>query len=134
MMSKQQLIIESRHILQKYPAVKAAWLFGSYAENKARTDSDLDIGLAGEAAELSVIQLDILADFSRAGIDRVDLVILDQADLVMKFEVLHHNQLIFSQDDYDSAALVSLVLREYFDFLPYLERQRNAMKERLLNG
>ena len=120
--------------LKRYSDVQAAWLFGSYAEDTAKIDSDLDIGLAGNPDKIKAVQLEMLTDFSREGIDRVDLVILERADLVLKFEILHHNQLIFSRRDFDFAAVVSKVLREYFDFMPYLERQRKALKERLLNG
>ncbi len=121
-------------VLARYPAVQAVYLFGSHADGRASEQSDLDLGVVGVPELLGPDRLSMLADFVSGGIDRVDLVFLDQADLVMRFEAVRKNCLLFLRPDFEHGTYVSRILREYFDFEPYLNYQRRAMKERLLSG
>ena len=123
-----------RNVLERYPLVKAAYLFGSHAENRAKPDSDLDIALLGPRNELAPLKLDILAALTAAGMDRVDLVLLDGADTVLRFEAVHHNCLIYSREEFDHPAYFTRILQEYFDLEPYLAIQREALKQRLRHG
>jgi predicted nucleotidyltransferase len=132
-LTKQQ-ISSLKKVFETFPDIEAAYLFGSYAEGAAKPDSDIDIGLCGNYAKLSSQLLDILTKLTVAGFDKVDIVLLDMDDLVMKFEVIHHNQLLYSVPGFDHGTLFSRTLREYWDLQPILDYQRQAMKERLING
>jgi hypothetical protein len=121
-------------ILDRYPAIEAAYLFGSHARGTAHADSDLDLALVGDAPALGAIKLDVLADLTSAGFDRVDLVCLDDSDLVLAFEAVSVNCPIFRRARFDHGSYFSRVLREYFDFEPYLRIHREALKERLLRN
>lgn len=123
-----------RGVLENYPSVQAAYLFGSHAKGQPGLDSDLDIALVGARAELQPVKLDILAGLAVEGMDRVDLVLLDGADPVVRFEAVHHNCLIYAREDFDHGGYFSRSLREYFDLEPYLRIQREALKQRILNG
>ena len=63
-----------------------------------------------------------------------DIVFLDVNDIVLRFEIVKHNRVIYRTDDFDSGAMFSLTLRQYTDFLPYLKVQREALKKRILHG
>ena len=121
-------------VFERFPAVEAAYLFGSRAEGKAGPASDFDIALVGHRADLQGRKLDILAELVGAGFDRTDLVLLDGADPFMQFEAVHHNCLIYARPGFDRGAYYSRVVRMYFDFEPYLRIQREAMKQRLAHG
>jgi predicted nucleotidyltransferase len=121
-------------ILARYPAVQAAYLFGSHARGTAKEDSDIDVGLVGPAADLNTIRLDLLADLVSEALDRVDLVLLDEADLTLRFEALSPNCRIYTKEGFDGGSYFSRSIREYFDFEPYLRIQREALKRRLLDG
>jgi len=123
-----------KHVLARYPAVEAAYLFGSHAEGGAGPDSDLDIALLGARTELEPRKLDILADLTAEGMDRIDLVLLEGADPVLRFEVVHSNCLIYARMDFDHPAYFTDSLMEYFDLEPYLAIQREGMKQRLRDG
>ena len=131
---KQTLIETISRVLARYPAVQAAYLFGSHARGTAHKHSDIDVALIGPAAQLDPIRLDILADFVAEGLDRIDLVLLDGAALTLQFEAVSPNCLAYARDDFDVGSFFSRTIREYFDFEPYLRIQREAIKERLLNG
>ncbi len=120
-------------VFKKHPSVQAAYLFGSAAGGKIHAESDLDIALAG-SPDLRTKKLDILADLARAGFTNVDLVILDQADIVLRFEAVRLNHLVYRTDEFDSGSFYSITLRQYFDFLPYLKTQRDSYKRRIQDG
>jgi len=128
------LLQRVREVLVGYPSVQAAYLFGSHARGGAAPGSDLDIGLVGPRDELQARKLDLLTDLTAAGVDRVDLVLLDGADTVLRFEVVSRNCLVYGQEGFDHGSYFSRALREYFDHEPYLRIQREALKRRLLHG
>lgn len=79
-------------------------------------------------------KLDILTDLARVGLEDVDLVFLDTDDIVLKYEAVRQNQLVYHREDLDRGAFYSLVVRQYLDFLPYLEVQREAYRRRILGS
>ena len=123
-----------RQVLARYPFIEAAYLFGSHAAGRARPDSDVDVAVVGPRNELQARKLDILADLTAEGLDRVDLVALDGADPLLRFEAVHANCLVFARPGFDHGQNFSRALREYFDFEPYLRIQRDAFKRRVFSG
>ena len=93
-------------VLRQYPAIDAAFLFGSRAEGKAGPASDFDIALVGVRAELQAKKLDILAELVAAGFERTDLVLLDGADPSMQFEAVRRNCLIFARPGFDRGLII----------------------------
>jgi uncharacterized protein len=123
-----------RGIFAKYPEIMAAYLFGSQASGQTHHESDLDIALFPRLPTLREQKLDLLKDLAGEGFDTVDLVILDTDDIVLRFEAVHQNRLLYAAPEFDHASTFSKIIRQYFDFLPYLEVQRLAYKNRILNG
>ena len=79
-------------------------------------------------------RLDMLADLVRAGFDNVDLVFLDTDDTVLKYQAVRDNQVVYASPGFDRGAMFSKVVRQYLDLKPYLEVQRRAYRERILDG
>lgn len=123
-----------RALFERHFPVRAVYLFGSHAEGRARPDSDLDLAVVGPRGELEARRLDLLADLTRQGHDRVDLVLLDGADPALAFEAVRPNRLLYARPGFDHASFYSRTLREYFDFEPYLRIQRQALRRRLAHG
>ncbi len=121
-------------IFAAYPDVLAVYLFGSVAAGTARPDSDLDLAVVPAGPAVHGQKLDMFADLAAAGFCRVDLVFLDTRNIVLKYEAVRHNRLIYSREDFDAASFFSLITRMYFDFQPTLKVQRDAYKRRILNG
>ncbi|MBM3145747.1 MAG: nucleotidyltransferase domain-containing protein [Chloroflexi bacterium] len=107
-------------IFRQYPDVRAVYLFGSRVTEKTHPESDLDLAIIPDTDQARLRKLDILADLARQGYDNVDLVILDTDDIILKYEAIRHNQLIYHTDDFDRGSMYSLVVRQYLDFQPYL--------------
>ena len=130
----ETLLERIRRVLERYPTVEAAYLFGSHAQGHARSDSDVDVGLVGPRDVLRACRIDMLADLTAEGVDRVDLVLLEGADPVVRFEAVRQNRLIHARPGFDHGGYFSRTVREYFDLEPYLRVQRQAPKRRLLHG
>jgi hypothetical protein len=62
------------------------------------------------------------------------LVFLDRDDIVLQYEAVRQNVLVYQTEDFDRGEMYSRVIRQHFDFLTYLEVQREAYKRRILLG
>lgn len=131
--SMPDLTLLSR-VFKKYPQVQAVYLFGSRASGKSHEGSDLDLAIVPRSTDLRSKRLDILTDLARIGLCNVDLVFLDHPDIVLQYEAVRLNRLIYQTDDFNRGALYSKVIRQYLDFSPYLKVQRQAYKRRIIGG
>ncbi|MGH9892144.1 MAG: hypothetical protein ACREA0_09215 [bacterium] len=52
--------------------------------------------------------------------DDLDLAILDGADVVLRFETVRPNRLVYAREGFDHGAYDSRAVPEYFDLLPIL--------------
>ncbi len=120
-------------IFRAYPDIQAVYLFGSTASGKTHAKSDLDLAILPRKSSLRQKKLDILTELAREGFTDVDMVFLDTEDVVIKFESIRQNHLIYCAEGFDANAFFSLTLRQYFDFAPYLKTQRDAYKRRVLH-
>lgn len=118
-------------VFQSYPNIDAVYLFGSAAKGCSNINSDLDLAVATRDPSLSQKKVDILADLARLGFCNVDLVFLDVEDIVLRFEAVKHNKIVYKKEGFDTSDFFSKTLRMYSDFLPYLRVQREAFKRRL---
>ena len=123
-----------RDVFQCYPEVQAVYLFGSHATGRLHLESDVDLGLVPANPGARTRKLDILTDLARSGFCEVSLVFLDTADVVLRYEAVRHNRLIYSTKHFDRGAFYAKVVREYLDFGPYLEVLREAYKMRIIDG
>ena len=124
-----------REVFAAHPAVRAAYVFGSVAAGRERDRSDLDLGIVvdfdrWEPTDHKVSL--ITACMEAAGRDWIDLVVLNDASLVVQFEAVRPNAPLYGADDFNHGAFVSKVVRMYWDFKPYLDYQRKVYKERRL--
>lgn len=130
--------IPDPHVLAKvfgrFAGIDAVYLFGSRAAGNIRSDSDIDLAIVARSTAVRERRLDILADLARYGFDNVDLVFLDADDIVLNYEAVRQNQLVYQSEDFSRGGMYSKVVRRYLDFLPYLQVQREAYKRRILRG
>ena len=121
-------------VFNQFPDVQAAFLFGSLAKGKIHAESDLDLAIVPRHSSVREKRLDLLTELARCGFCNVDLVFLDTDDIILKYEAVRQNRLIYQADDFNRGGMYSLIVRQYLDFLPYLKVQREAYKRRILLG
>lgn len=120
-------------IFEQFPPVEIVFLFGSLAENRARRDSDLDLGIEGDPEKLEERRLDMLTELARRGFSRVDLVFLRQAPPALAHQAVKHNHVVYARDDACMGTVFSYYVRKHLDIRPYLQVHVDAYKERTLN-
>ncbi|MEM8534401.1 MAG: HepT-like ribonuclease domain-containing protein [Chloroflexota bacterium] len=113
--------------------VVLAYLFGSRAQSHARPDSDYDVAVLFDAdlttRERGRWQLELIGRLiDTYSSDDVDLVVLNDAPPILRFEAIRHQRLLYNRDDQQRMALHTRTMQEWFDWAP---RYRRMQQERL---
>ena len=116
-------------VLQRYPNVLAAWLFGSAKEGVVRPNNDIDIGVffacKPTLEELATLRADLTETLH---FEEVDLVPLNDAHPLLRFEAVSGRRL-FVRDLETVAGFVSLTAREAEDANAFVQRGIAYLKE-----
>ncbi len=78
-------------IAKNYNYVQAVYLFGSQARGQEKEDSDIDIAVLLEnnyTEKSGEIKVKLYEELIKEGLDNIDLVILNQASALLKYEVV----------------------------------------------
>ena len=121
-------------IFKNYPEIEAVYLFGSTVTGKSNRESDMDLAIYPDTPVLRKHKLAILTELARFGFCNVDLVFMDENDIVLQYEAVRQNIVVYQAPGFDRGATYSKIVRKYLDFYPYLTEQRNAYKKRILSG
>jgi uncharacterized protein len=137
--NKEELIAKLTQALSARPEILFAYLFGSVAKGTASNNSDVDVAVfldsTVELCEEGFGYLSVLTEELSALLStRVDLVILNSAKIVLKHQVLKNGLLLHTKSNEARRTFHELTIREYLDFKPALQVQREYMRKRLLNG
>jgi len=122
-----------RKVFEKYPDIQAVYLFGSTAQGSMHQESDLDLAILPDSEKLRGEKLTILADLAREGFCNVDLVFMKENDIVLQYEAIRQNIVVYESANFDRGATYSVIVRKYLDFYHYLKIQREAYKKRILH-
>lgn len=131
--SEVNTISEVRTVLDRYPDIRLALLFGSLAKGRARPESDLDLAVGYGRAMRAVDKLALIADLAEALGRPVDLVDLATVGEPLLGEVLAHGMRIIGNDE----AYARLLLRHLYDaadFLPYRDRILRERRSAWIGG
>ena len=109
------------------PWVIAAWLFGSAQDGHVRPGSDVDIAVLAEPSPSLDQQLELQASLSAATQEEVDLVLLNGASSILRFEALQGRP-IYCRDPEQRAIFASRTAREYEDDMALAERGLKARR------
>ena len=110
--------------------IEVAILFGSAATGKLRPDSDVDIGILCSQDSGFDVELALGADLERVFGREVDLVRLDTASTLLRFEA-SRGRCLHEAREGAFADFVARSLFEYEDLRPILRRCAEGMFRRL---
>ena len=115
--------------------ILAAYLFGSAAEGVAHRWSDLDIALLlpselGAQQRLD-IRLEVMAALERLCRRPVDVVVLNEAPLLLRFQVLKHGRLLVDRDAVRRSLFAARTMSMYYDARRYLEYHWDHLVRRI---
>ena len=104
-------------------AIEAAYLFGSYSQEKEKKSSDLDVALLLNETKIhSFSLLNFITLLEKQLGCKADVVILNKADEVLKFEVRRQGILIFERSGKYRKQFEIKSRKSYEDFL-YLHKK-----------
>ena len=116
--------------------VLAAYLFGSLAKGISHAQSDIDVAVIFEPSvppseyfkrEAAVT----LALMLLLHTDAVDIVSLNEAPLLLAFQVLKYKRLLYSADEFRRAEFEVRIIGMYYDFKPMIDRYGRQMFQRI---
>jgi len=136
----QKDIFEVKRILNNYIDrlitdynIKLIYIFGSYAKGTNRENSDLDIAVYIKGEPSVFIKLDILDElveiFSR---EDIDLVILNNADVELQFQVIKYGKVIHMEDLMTKVMFETRVASNYMDMEHFRNIQHKIGHKRFL--
>ena len=131
MVIKLDGIKNCKDILIKYEAIVFAYIFGSFAKNNIRKDSDIDIAIYLKTDIDTYKYLDMKMELSEVLKREVDLVILNDASPLLKYEIYKDNILLFTHDKAMENRYKVKILFEYNDMKRYLDLSYDKTIERL---
>ena len=103
----------------RVPCVVLVYVFGSHARGRARRESDVDVAVLVDAAhaptgpELLKLLLRRLTLVIPS--DKLDLVVLNGASPLLRFQVLKHGRLVYVRHPRDRVRFTIAALRDYHD-------------------
>lgn len=118
------------------PEVEAAYVFGSVAAERTRTDSDVDVAvLVNEAAVRPArrlrFRLDLMADLGAALHRRdVEVVILNEASALLAHRVLSRGRLVMERSRAVRVRFQVQTAARYLDLAPMIETHIHYTKKR----
>lgn len=109
--------------LSAFPEVTAVYLFGSFARGNPRRGSDIDIAVYTRGSYSPRRRARARTEYIGAaaktlGTDRVDVVVLNQAPVVLRHEVFRDGKLLYVRDRDDLSRFRVICSREYLDTIP----------------
>jgi len=122
--------------LATQPDVVAAYLFGSVARGQATPHSDVDIALLLREADRETLwerRLQLMGELERFG-DRVDVVVLNLAPLLLQHRVLSEGRLLYEGDRSARVEFEVRVGKRYADYRPTLEFFKQALFQEIREG
>jgi uncharacterized protein YutE (UPF0331/DUF86 family)/predicted nucleotidyltransferase len=117
--------------------VNAAYLTGSLSTRTTfghLTDIDVAILLMDQikADQFLDYQLYFLSELTkRLESDAIDIVILNQASLLLKLQVIKYGQILFSRNERQRVSFETKAVMDYLDFKKFDEIQNQALNRRL---
>jgi predicted nucleotidyltransferase len=125
--------------LENYPDVLFAYLFGSQVSGKVTPLSDVDIavGLCEELSSTERFQLrlhlmGVLCQILQR--NDVELAVLNDADVVLRYQVLKNGKLIFCRNKAAKNEFFVQTVSEYLDTEPMRAFHREKMKQQIREG
>jgi len=116
--------------------VKFAYLFGSCSKNNKGPLSDIDIAIYLDDKikkdERFDFRLEIMAQISKLlKREDIDLIILNDSDISLAYEVIYYAKLIYSKDELKRIRYEAKIMSLYFDRKYYYDRHAKFLIENI---
>ena len=118
---------------QRQEEIEIAYIFGSIARGTESALSDIDIAILIDDQQINEdkfrygYKAEILADLMKIlKKNNVDLVILNEANTLLRHRVLYHGKLIYSKNEKKRIAFQTTTIDKYVDFKELMKPHFNT--------
>ncbi|GAI87212.1 unnamed protein product [marine sediment metagenome] len=126
-----------KEIFQKFN-VKLAYLFGSQAKGNSAGESDYDIAVLFRQKPKEPLALkeitSLSCELNKFIPGKLDVVSLNDAPLLLKYEVVAHGKPIFCENESERIEFEVLAIKEYIDEEPIRNLYNRALYKRILQA
>jgi len=112
-----------KQYFKKHPEIEVAYIFGSVAQGKENPLSDIDIAIIINPQQINEkmyrygYKAEVLSDLIKLlKTNNVDLVILNEADILLRHRVLYFGKLIYSKNEKKRIEFQVDTINKYNDF------------------
>lgn len=119
------------HELARDPRVRLVYLFGSAADVERTTVRDVDLAVLTDPPLSEDELLRMRADLVLATEAGIDLISLNDAPVVLAWEVADSGRCLYARDGDAETEFVTRARARYWDFKPFLDEQWRLAGERL---
>lgn len=123
-----------RQVLEQYPQITVAYVFGSAAHDRLTMSSDVDVAVAAETPLSFNLRLDLATRLSEALQREVDLIDLQAVSGVILQQSLCTGKRVLLKDAALHARLIQRLWFEQADMMPYTRRILAERRKRFLYG
>lgn len=128
------IMLSIQNIFVLYPEIKIAYLYGSAAKNRLRSDSDVDIAVSAQRPLTINERLNIINSLSKGLGREIDLVDLSTTHGLLLYEILTKGKLVLCKDTALKTELMKEVVYFAEDFLPQIQDFLDRKVRRFIGG
>lgn len=121
-----------RQVLEATPGVRLAVLFGSAARGAHDEKSDLDVGVSFESGADAGPRLEV--ELTRVSHRRLDLVRLDEAPPLLRFEISRDGRLLLERVPHAWADFKARAMVDWWDWAPLARTLHASALKRVRDG
>jgi len=122
-------------VIQKDKCILKVYLFGSQLKSKANKYSDIDIAVLfddkAKKKDYTDKQIALANSISEILNKEIDIIILNQASLFLKYHILKEGMKIYERPGRNEHNFEALAIMQYFDFLPIKNRIENGILSKI---
>jgi uncharacterized protein len=112
-----EMLERLKHQAAAWPELKLAVLFGSTARGQARPKSDVDLGILLDPYSPE-LRFRVEAELGRAAGRPVDVILLDDAPPLLRFEIAREGVLLFQREDHLWTDFKARAMVDWWDWAP----------------
>jgi len=133
-LTKTQIQEKISECLEPRKEVRFTYLFGSRVEGVSGPESDLDLAVYLDKEDISQTnplyetRLSLEIEEAIGNILEVDILELNRASLILKYQVTSKGKLVFARNEEEARDFEALIRKKYFDFYP---KRREYNEQRL---
>jgi len=129
------------HFFQERQEILEAYLFGSHANFHINKLSDIDIAIYIDKSLINENEYPygyksyiISRLVSLLSFNKIDLVVLNEANILLKHRVISKGKRIFSRNSLESQRREYQSIQSYLDFKPFLAKMDKILYKRIDSG